>query len=228
MLLKLIREYIKKQYDEDKIKPGIAFENAVDFAKEVLNSEDTKEEKIIVLDYIINTIKKDIQIDLLSTIIYSGAVSQKRINRPYPLEYIDKQGNLIYIRAKDKEIKKIDLQKDYVLTLPWSRERITDKIKVIFKTNFKYYHDNHIACYYPILDICYVCNGYHSIASGIYHKKGFIEAKIYDIYPLFNNIYTDDGVYWYNSHTSEKIYKIEDFRIGAIFEITKMKIKTRK
>ncbi|WP_423055302.1 DUF6710 family protein [Zhaonella formicivorans] len=79
-----------------------------------------------------------------------------------------------------------------------------------------------MAYYFSYVDICYVCNGNHSVASGIVYKKGHIEAKVYDITRLFEHVYTD-GLYWYNSHNNDILDDLFDFRVGVIYEVSKLK-----
>ena len=80
--------------------------------------------------------------------------------------------------------------------------------------------------HYTHIDICYVANGRHSTSIGNYLKQGTLEAKSYDITPLFYNIYSD-GRKWYNIHTKKEISEkkgvseTKDFRIGFLFEISK-------
>lgn len=199
------------------------FDNTMDFVKYVLEYEQ-KNDQIIILDYVMEIIKKDIQYDLLTTILYDKDFT-KQIRFIFPYNYYDEQGNECNIVNKKKTKKRIDLSTDCVIVLPWCRERMVSQAKNIGNNNFTYYPSNHLAYYFTYIDLCYVYNGTHSIASGIGHRKGYIEATIYDISKLFDHVYTD-GVHWYNSHNNKK-YSIDlvDFRIGIIYEIAKIKYR---
>jgi len=194
------------------------------------DDESTINDKILLLDYISNTIKIDMQTDILSNIIYNP-VKGESIELPQfyiPLSYIDENGKFKEVDISKTADKEIELGKDTVLSYPWNQSRLTDKIKLINKVEFKYYADNHDAYYYPEIGICQVLNGHHSIACGIYHKKGKIWAKTINMQPLFDNIYPKDGANWYSKYDNRIISKIKDFRIGLLFELSNMKLKLTK
>ena len=211
-----------------KLNTKHSFAEGMNYACMIIQNEDhTIEDKILLLDYLSNTIRTDMQTDILSNIIYNP-VKNEPIELPQlyiPSFYIDENGESkeVYIsRTADKEI---ELGEETVLSYPWSQSKLTDKIKLINKVEFKYYNDNHDAYYYPEIGICQVLNGQHSIACGIYHKKGKIWAKIINMQPLFDNIYTNDGTNWYSKYDNRTISKIKDFRIGLLFELVKIKLK---
>lgn len=200
--------------------PAQEFKFAMDFAKDTLAIEKSNQDRIVILNFMLNVIKKDLQTDLLSHIFYSEEHFAKQFRYPFPLFYYDEQGNEQGL--PEEGIIEIDLAQDAVLVLPWHRERLRGQIKNIFSNNFVYDRSNHMAYCFPYIDLCYVYNGIHSVSSGIFHKKGIIKAKAYDITKLFFQIHTD-GRNWYNSHNNEKRGELADFRLGIIYEIAKMK-----
>lgn len=208
----------------EDLDPAHEFAFAMNFAYVTLENEPNKEDQIIILDFILDAIREDLKTSCLTSIFYNRENFEGIHSRPFPDNYYDESGNLLTIPCGDKETKEVDLSKECVLVFPWHRGRLRSQIKNIYRNKFIYQDNNHFSYYYPYLKICYVWNGYHSISAGIVHKKGYIKAKEKDITPLFRHIYTD-GLYWYNSHTKEKLFDLFDFRVGLIYEISKIKYK---
>jgi uncharacterized protein YnzC (UPF0291/DUF896 family) len=181
---------------------------------------ENRSDKILLLDYIIETIKRDLQAEFQSAIIYEYP-KVRTIDNPFPYYYQDKQGESKSIFIEN-ELKDVDLSNDCVLALPWDISRVKNAIRNIYYNDFEFMEDNHMANYYEPVGICYVYNGNHSISSGINHKKGRIQASLCDMTPLFYNIRTD-GARWYNIHTGEVMGKLFDFRTGLIFEAAQMR-----
>lgn len=201
-----------------------SFKKGIEFLNIALELSPTIEDKIIAIDYIINTLKKDIQVDLLSNIIYRNEGMVDKIV-PFPMLYYDEDGIKHEISVQDNVYKEIDFEKDIVISTPWKKERIFNNLKNIHKNGFIYHQLNHKASYYTDVDMCFITNGYHSCSIGIHNRKGKIRAKEIDISPLFEHIYSDDGLYWYDQNTDNKISDVQDFRLALIFEMTKAKIK---
>jgi len=197
------------------------FNYAMEFAQETLEEESKKENKILILNYMLDVIREDLKSDLLSQIFYCEKYSSKKINFPFPYNFYNKEGEELNFSPEEEKIK-VDLAENCVLVLPWHRKRMRDNIKNIYRNEFMFDKQNHLAYFFTHIDICYVYNGNHSIASGIVFKRGCIEAKKYDVSKLFKHVYTD-GSSWYNSHNDKKIAKLFDFRIGIIYEISKLK-----
>lgn len=210
--------------EEQKLIPGSEFSFAMDFVRDTLVYEKTKEDKIIILNFILGLIKEDLKNDLLTTILYNKEHFDKVITNPFPFYYKDQEGRDLEITLNEEQRKAVDLAKDCVLVLAWERERLRNSIKNIFHNPFEYIRSNHLAYYFTYVDICYAYNGTHSISSGMGHKKGVIEAKVVDITPMFDHVYTD-GVNWYDLHSGMKLRALWDFRIGVIYEICKIKYK---
>lgn len=198
------------------------FAYAIGIVKDYLTcSEYSNSEKLILLDYVMDVIKIDMQSEYIVNLFYQHSVN-KLNPEPFPFFYYDENGRKRELISGELQIKTISLKDDYVITCPWNIDRIKDNILNITKNGFKYFSNNHYSYYYSELDLCIVYNGYHSIASGIYNKNGNILAKVISIKPLFQHIKTD-GAYFYNVYTDERLYWIEDFRIAVLFEIAKMK-----
>lgn len=210
-----------------------SFDNVMnDTVTFALESEKSFDDKIDSLDYIITMLKIDMQSDALASIIYRVCDKKKKQHEIaksfFPKSYIDKNGIKREIETDKENLKDISLRNDFVYSYPWEKKKIFPNILKIKKYGFKYIKLNHYSEFYPIVDMCFVYNGNHSIASGIYNKMGTIKTQVVDISPLFEYIYTEDGVYWYNTYDKSKNEPIEDFRVGLIFEIVKIREKLKK
>lgn len=206
----------------DELEPSGEYIHCMDFVKQTLKYEKTKEDKIVILDFLLGVIKKDLQYDILTTILYNEEGFSERITTIFPIYYYDEDGNKLETYTKKKTYKNIDLSEDCVLVMAWHRDRLRGTIKNIYKNNFKYHSSNHLAYYFTHIDVCYAHNGLHSITSGIGHQKGYIKAVECDISKLFNHVYTD-GKTWYNSHNDEYLTDVYDFRIAILYEIARTK-----
>lgn len=196
----------------------------MDFAHQTLKYESDKEDQLIILDFILDAIREDLKTSCLTSIFYNRENFEGICTEPFPYNYYDESGNILTMPCDSEAKKVVDLAKDCVLVFPWHRDRLRSQIKNIGRNEFIYQDNNHFSYYYSYLKICYVWNGYHSISSGIVHKKGYIKSKEKDITPLFNHVYTD-GLYWYNSHNNKKLFDLFDFRVGLIYEISKLKYR---
>lgn len=200
------------------------FGYAMEFAQQALTEESKKEDKIVILDFMLDVIREDLKNDLLSTILYSKENFEKTIKFPFPFCFYDEFGDKHELFLPEEKLVGVDLAKDCVLVLPWNRKRMRDSIKNIFANKFEFDELNHKVYYFSHVNICYVYNGNHSIASGVVYKKGYITAEECDVSRLFDHVYTD-GLYWYNSHNNQVLDNLFDFRIGIIYEITKLKYR---
>ena len=227
-MLKMLRWQLKKR----KLKDGpvraetIEFNWAMDYARLMVKDTSIKEEQIILLDFMLNVIREDLKTDLLSSIFYSKKHFETAIQFtfPFPGRYYDEAGNELRLRMEGEKTEKkaVYLATDCVLVLPWDRQSMKSGILNVFTYGFEFNKRDHIAEYYSCVDICYVYNGNHSIASGVVNKKGCIDADEYNISKLFEHVHTD-GEFWYNSHNNQKLGALFDLRVGIIYEIAKLK-----
>ncbi|MBP2071393.1 hypothetical protein J2Z80_000907 [Thermoanaerobacterium butyriciformans] len=183
----------------------------------------------MILDYMLSVIREDLKYDMLTNILYREKWFDKdlRIPLPFPYYYYNEEGIRFSIYETDAEKKAIDLSNECVLVFPWHREKMRESIKNIGRNEFIYQKNNHKAYYFSPVNICFVYNGMHSIAAGVGFKKGHIKATEYDVSKLYDHVYTD-GVWWYNRHSNQRLDDLLDFRIGIIYEISKMKYQIEK
>lgn len=223
-----LKKYLFKKKPEEKelkISPKNEFEFTMDYVEFTLQFEKTIEDKINMIDFFMEMIRKDIQYDLMSKFLYNS-MDGIEIDHPFPIEYFidapDVKNSAILIR-KDKVI---DLSKNTVILLPWDRYAFSGILKSINENGFKYIKSNHRGYFYSDVDICYVYNGNHSIATGIIKRQGQIKVKEYDIKGLFKDLATD-GLSWYINGEKHET-KVFDFRIAILYEIAKIKYNLTK
>ncbi len=221
----MLKKIVKRKVILDKIERAYGFKHALEFTHQALEAEKTKEDKILILDFMLDVIKRDLKYDFLTDIFYREEYFDRgrKIRLPFPYSYYDETEQKISIFERKIGTKKVDLSEECVLVFPWHRKRIRENIKNIGSKEFIYDKYNHFAYYFSPVGICFVYNGMHSTTAGIGFKKGFIEASEYDMTGPLGHVYTD-GLYWYNSHNNLKLKDgLLDFRIGIIFELLKLK-----
>ena len=198
----------------------LEFERTMSLAAWFLeNPDNTREDKRVLLDYMIHTIKLDLKYTLATAIFYEPGETLREINALLPSGYEDGTGRNVSIF--DHEKIQISLQDTDVFSLPWRPESLQNKVKTLAQEDFVC-DSNHMAVYYSGIDLCYAFNGIHSITAGNYFKKGVIEADVLHAERLFPHIRTD-GVQWINAHTSRSMFQVSDFRIALIYELCRLR-----
>ncbi|MDU2900488.1 MAG: DUF6710 family protein [Clostridium sp.] len=205
-----------------------AFNNVLSFVKEIIKGEND-DNKLLLIDYVMETIKKDLQYSMLTEIMYKpkwGAIDISR-NTFLPDNYFDEFGKrkkCIY-----SEERSVDLLKDTIILVPYNIDRKKNSIINLSKLDFEYDSINHMGIYYTFIDICYVYNGIHSTSSGIELKKeGNIRVKdVVKIEELFDYVYTD-GEKWYDTNLGEEIDIVIDCRLAILYEVAKIKYEIIK
>lgn len=173
---------------------------------------------IMILDYVIQVLKIELQSILLSDILQS------------PMQFDENHDfkNIIPIPSesiKQTDKKLIDFSKDIVWVLPWREQSMVNSIFSVYTRKYKYIHSNVRAFYYKGLDVTVVWNGRHHASVGIVKRNGIIEAQSVNVEPLFSTL-TTDGAFWYDC--GKQIQEVLDYRIAAIYELSKMKIELLK
>ncbi|MEW6048423.1 MAG: DUF6710 family protein, partial [Bacillota bacterium] len=160
-------------------------------------------------------IRNDLKYDLLTKIFYTRGHLPSWGWLPFPVVCYDGNGDRMEVFEGEGKKRMVNLADDCVLVLPWDRRSVGTK-------DFEFDKTNHRAHYFSPLGICYVSNGKHSVAAGVGHKRGYVEAVEHDVSVLFDHVYTD-GRYWYSRHSGERLGLVHDFRIGVLFELARQK-----
>ena len=224
--MSIIKRIFAKPNKNYKHSNDIHFDNVLNTANWALDLHDSIEDKIIALDYLMKALKIDLAASIQAKIVYKDINNHEDdiIRFLLPFHYYDENGNIIKTSSACSESPNviIDLSRDCIFSQPWEMSRFYKSGINIHKNIFQHDSNNHRAIYYYNMGFCFVQNGMHSIAAGIYHKKGKILAKSFDDARLFDHVKTD-GKDWICSHTDKPLNELPDFRIGALFEIAKMK-----
>lgn len=218
--------YQKEKNIADKMSPMVVQRSYNEVLKlaNIWIEKGSKDEKVTLLNYLIDSILEDICTSHIAQILYN---KEPPINMEdlVPLQLFDELGNEISI-CTNKKIE-VDLSKSKVYVCPWNKSRLHDILLTLYKTSFKYDESNHLSYFFTDLDFCWVYNGNHSICAGIYYKKGTIISEICDTKLLYLHCKTD-GQFWYNLHTGEKLMPVYDFRFAAAFSIAQIRNKILK
>ncbi|EDT14291.1 DUF6710 family protein [Clostridium perfringens] len=246
MFEKLINKFYKtevKEVSEEEIKKEEiqqakrhiynnsleGFYNCISFAKEIISKEKRKD-SILLLDYMMNTIKNDLKYSLSSDILYKKEHEVIEFRGEFlPNSVQDEKGEII--NCCKRENKTINTKKDIIISIPWNRKRKISGIKYLSRKPFEYKFTNHAGQYYTNIDLTYITGGIHSISSGDeLCKECIFEVEyIVEVNNLYNHLYTD-GFYWYNKHTRKVIeskvsgkLQVLDVRIAILFELSRLK-----
>lgn len=124
---------------------NLQYRKAVDTADLYMKSKEyTITEKQILLDYMIDIIKRDIQSEYIADLFYHDEAKTMRMPM-FPEIYYDKDGK--EHELKFSENQEISLKEKCVITFPWERKRMSDNIINIVKNGLKI-SINHDVYYY--------------------------------------------------------------------------------
>jgi|GEM_PF-1720532 len=229
MLLKsLLRRWLSKKeyvFGDLPISSG-SFIHSMNTAKKSLDSEEDLEQKLVLLDFMIQVIKNDLTANSLATTFYDEHFFENHLSASFfPMFYYNQSGikKSTYSLTK-KGRRMVNLAEDCIFVTPWNTQKLQKTVTTLHHHNLEYLPETHFSTYYFPLGIWRIENGYHSISAGIGYKKGEILSKEIDITNSFPHI-TTDGTYWYNTHTRGRLSRVLDFRIAVIYEMTKLKAK---
>lgn len=201
-----------------------SYHHTIDMVDTWLKQETEIEEKVLLLDFVMKAIRKDLQYDTLTTLLYSKEHFDKR----WPLlllphSYYDEEGREYETNSDGERSHEVHLTTECVIALPWERRRLKESIKHIGKVEFEFDESNHFSTYFSALELCYVYNGLHSTTAGIIYGKGAIMAEYVDVEALFPHVVTD-GEKWINVHTKTPYdLEVHDFRFAILYTLAQKK-----
>ncbi len=132
-------------------------------------------------------------------------------------EYIDRH-------ALQKPLQ-INLANNVVWPSPWKIDRFANAISRIGKdveNPFEFKDYNHFSFLMMPIGITFITNGNHSITSGVIKGEGTILVNEIKDISYHCEKYYFDGEYMRRITDNKKIYKIEQFECGVLFEISKL------
>lgn len=238
VLNKKRRQLEKNEPDCANIPNREEYERFFKRVNQWLLERNEKEEKLQLLTFLLDIVKRDIQMDLLSEIYYKQEENITNLTRKrfIPLWYVDELGNKNNLDPVNK--RQVDFSETVTIVIPWKGSRMGNAIIDIAREGFIYDEQEHLPAYYfSEIDLCYVLSGNHHISAGIIQESGYVEADVYDITKLFDHVLTD-GECWFNAHTGKRlkfvdVFKREtymtvfDFRVAVIYELARMKYRVQ-
>lgn len=133
-----------------------------------------------------------------------------------------------YFSIEDNEKISISLKDNLVIPVAWDISRFVNTISEIGTdcgNQFKFQKLNHMSMLFMPVGVTIVHNGNHSILSGIIKREGIIHpTEIVNLVPLYEKI-KFDGKYYRDIESNEIIQEVNNFELGAIFEIGRLLIK---
>lgn len=230
-----------EKYEEDKVKK---FNNILEFAQDVLEKyEDSKRldpcicaKEHPIID-VIRILGRSLQTEYLTHLLFTEDESDKLkiCYRDIMFDIFNTFEELNIDRYElrvDTDISKnIELRKDVVLPWPWKKERLVDNIVTIgegrLNGKWVYHRTNHTAILWLPIGITWIDGGNHSISTGIIQGCGTLMPKaIYDISPIYSNVYCDGRFYRRRCDTSI-ISEVTNLEFAAIFEIGRLMVDNK-
>ena len=195
----------------------------MEVANSWIEKAENNEERILLLDYLIDTILADVCTGKLFLPLITHP--KLPLPSPFPTDYYDPFGVCETIQTE--ETISVSLSGSTPVYLcPWNNERCAASLVKISKNKFVC-DDNHKAHFYTDIGLCHVYGGNHSINAGRYFKKGVIEATVCHTELLYPHCYTD-GAYWHNFHTNEKLFRVSDFRFAAVYSLARIRANFKR
>ncbi len=205
--------------DERHLEARLSYNKIIDLTFwNVIRSESKKEEKVFLLNYLIDTILDDICTAYIAEpLLYN---SNKLAATPFPTEYIDENGEK-QVTDTGRKVT-VSLANTRLHLHPHGWDRTLALVSKISGEDFEFQPRNHKSIYYPELNLCHVTSGNHSMNAGRYLKKGKIISHEHDLKPLFTRYYTN-GSEWYDVQTRDEISQVADFRFAAVYTLARMR-----
>lgn len=185
--------------------------------KIVCNDDYTREEKIELLQYTAEVLRRDLQAERLAKLYYEDYPEVLSNFMPRTWKSDDTEHSIY----SDTDKEYVDFSKTVVVKTPTDRRKLSECIKYFEKKPFQSQENNYTAYYYKGLDLCQIISDNHSSALGIYKKEGTIQANVVDVKSMFDHV-TTDGVSFFNAHTNKFLGDACDFRIPMIYQVCKV------
>ena len=141
----------------------------------LLDEVEKPKDKIDILEFMMKSIRQQIQSESILSYIYPGKfLQQKNFNIILPIELLTDDG---LIEPAKETHTTIDFSKTVTVSTPKEAKKYARAIINVNSRGFTYKKNNHFAIYYKYLDICVITNGYHHTAAAILDNKGTIVAS---------------------------------------------------
>lgn len=187
----------------------------------LLDEVETPKDKIDILEFLMKSVRQQIQLESILSYIYPGKfMQQKNFNIILPMELLT-DGGLIE-PAKETHTT-IDFSKTVTVSTPKEAKKYARAIIDVNSRGFTYNKNNHFATYYKYLDICVITNGYHHTAAAILNNKGTIIASHeYDTALIFPYVSINNNVE-IEIVNDDIFLRSPDIRFALLYTFAKMK-----
>lgn len=170
-----------------------------------------------------NIVFEDVRSTILSNLFYDSFYNFDSSWFPWFPDFTDLSD------SSKGTMKKVRLAFDKVVTFPWSKSKLNAVIKNIKKGEFQFQENDQRGIYYEGIGITVILSGMHSITRGIQLQEGEITVPKYDCTLMFEKFCVNaQGTSYVDIKTSEKIMKVPDFRIGLIYELSRIEYEIKK
>lgn len=207
--MKRVKQYLNGIFGKRiPVSNGAEFEAAMRIINHYAEYSETVDDKLMFLKYALSVVRTDLISSYRALFLYKEHIHSETYLFPnFRGSVIDK---------RDVDIKTTD-----IFVIPWKISRIIDSLK-FFRDNLFQNQSGHVSLFYPILDICHIQNGTHSVSACKYYRKGVLKAGVYDIEKAFALFTTDGDVWISNDKSFVPSQNVLDYRAALIFEIGRM------
>lgn len=215
------------------------FDNIIKFAKEILESNVSKDAKQHPIFDVIRILGRGLQTDYMKYLFYIEGDEDNNVpDLNWSSVGFDERiwisnNHSKYLKVHDfkREVKckkKINLSTDLVLPWPWHKRRLIRNLIDIGegrkKNKWKQDFNNHFVELWLPMGIAWVNNGNHSITMGIV-QGGELEPKhYYDISEVYKYVYCD-GENFIRTEDNKAIAKVTNVEFAAIFEVGRLLVE---
>lgn len=133
-------------------------------------------------------------------------------------------GHPIFVEMETEADIQVDLNKDVVVSSPWTNGRLINTISNIgIDMNNPWKPDsNHYMQTLLPFNISWFRNGYHSGTVGILKQEGVCPAnEVFDASKIYNLIHTDGYKFFY-TETGKEFSRVRHIEYAAIFELGRL------
>ncbi|AVK51271.1 hypothetical protein AXY43_26465 [Clostridium sp. MF28] len=236
---KTVTEIERGSKDVPKLSSKYNFDNIINFAKEILESNVSKDAKQHPIFDVIRILGRGLQTDYMKYLLY---IDGDEDNSVHGLSWSsvgfqeracisNNQGKYLNIHDLKEEVKckkKINLSTDLILPWPWHKDRLIRALIDIGegrkKKKWKQDFNNHFVEVWLPMGIAWVNGGNHSITMGIVQGGELEPEYYYDISDVYKYVYCD-GENFIRTEDNKVIAKVTNVEFAAIFEIGRLLVE---
>jgi hypothetical protein len=187
----------------------------------ITHRADNDKEVLAAYDFYITFMREELRIGMIGDYIHDKAKNNS--DKPaclFPDEYTI-NGKLADTKTKDYTGAPIQINDTCLVSSVWDGARIPEAYLDVKENRFIFDDGNCYSIFFPEINLCYVANGFHHASVASLLRTGNITPqKTCSLAQFYPYVYSD-GVYWLSVESNEIICKAQDFRIAAIYELSR-------